>query len=329
MPAEWQIKQRTFIEWPVREMIWGNNMHQAQLAYANVANKISEFEPVTLIVNARSAALARKMCSNRIEFMLIKHDDSWFRDNGPTFVVNNHDLAGICWKFNAWGEKYTPFDQDKIVAQQLLDQLKIKKYQAHIVLEGGSIHVDGQGTLLTTRECLLNPNRNPNITSQEIEDTLKNYLGIKQIIWLNKGLWGDETDGHIDNVACFTDVGKIVMQSCYTENDPNYLIFKENQNILKNSLDARGKKLEIVEIEQPPPRYLHNKRLTLSYINYYLVNDGVILPVFGTEATKYDKNAESILAEIYPKRKIVPLDGSIIIQGGGNFHCITQQMPKI
>ncbi len=330
MPAEWHKKQRTFMEWPVRKTAWKNLFPEAQKAYANVANKISEFEPLSMIVSKELENKARKLCSSTIDIISLEHDDSWMRDNGPTFVINDKkEIAGISWQFNAWGNKYIPYENDAKVATNLLNLLNIKNFKSNIILEGGSIHVDGLGTLITTEECLLNPNRNPSLSKTEIEDVLMKYLGIKKIIWLKKGLFGDETDGHIDNVATFVKPHVIAIQSCNDINDPNYSIYKENLNILENATDALGKKFEIISIPQPPITYYNNERLTLSYINYYLVNGGVILPVFGDSAQKTDKIAVGILQELYPNRNIIQVDGSFIIRGGGNIHCITQQMPHI
>lgn len=330
MPAEWHPKQRTFMEWPVRADAWQELLAEAKKAYANVALAIAEFEPVTMIAGSQWIAEARHLCGKQIELIGIEHDDSWMRDNGPTFVINNkNEIAGISWHFNAWGEKYLPYINDAKVASTLLATLNIREFKANFILEGGSIHVDGEGTLLTTEECLLNQNRNPQLSRAEIEEALKNYLGVKKIIWLKKGLFGDETDGHVDNVATFVRPGVVIMQSCSDRDNQNYANYRENLAILQNVTDAKGRKLDIMTIPQPPIAYYNKERLTLSYINYYPVNGGIILPVFGGTARDADSNAAAILQEAYPDRKIVKVDGSTIIRGGGNIHCITQQMPSI
>jgi agmatine deiminase len=329
MPAEWHKKQRTFIEFPVREDVWPD-INQARISYANIANIISEFEPVTIISKADIAHIARDLCNPNVEILALPHDDSWVRDNGPTFVINkNHEIAGVSWNFNAWGEKYTPYNQDNTLANRLLDHLGIKAIHANVTLEGGAIHVDGQGTLITTKECILNPNRNKNITQAEFEDIFNKYLGVKKVIWLESGLYGDETDGHVDNVACFVAPEHVVIQGTSDKDDPNYNRFMENLAILKNATDVNNKKLTITVIEQPPARFFNGERLTLSYINYYLVNGGVIVPVFGAEASESDDKAINILKDLFPNRKVVAADGSEIIKGGGNIHCITQQMPSV
>lgn len=329
MPAEWEQHERTLIEWPVKEsLVWPDNYQEVCRGYAEVVNNISRQEPVTLIVNEKEAPDAEKMCDSSVEILKIPHNDAWCRDNGPTFLWNEEKvLQGVNWKFNAWGEKYVPYDLDNKVAPRVLDYLKVPVMDAPIVLEGGSIHVDGEGTLLTTEQCLLNNNRNPHLTRSQIEATVKEYLKVEQIIWLKRGLFGDETDGHIDNIACFAKPGTVLLQTCYDKNDPNYEITLENLDILKNGTDAKGRKLEIIEIPQPPIRYYKDIRLTLSYLNFYFVNGGIILPVFGQDAAETDKQAEDILINVFPERKIIKVDGMPLIKEGGNVHCITQQMP--
>lgn len=330
MPAEWEQHERTFIEWPVKKsLVWPENHKEVIRGYASIINAITEFEPVTLIVNEDSVLEAKELCNDKVEIVKIPHNDAWCRDNGPTFIWDiNKKLAAINWKFNAWGERFIPYDLDNQVAPSILDHYQIPCFDADIVLEGGSIHVDGEGTLLTTKQCLLNKNRNANLSTKEIEEKLKYYLGIQKIIWLEEGLDGDETDGHVDNVACFARPGVILIQTCKDKEDPNYKISNENLEILRNATDAQGRTLKIIEIPQPPARYYQDIRLTLSYLNFYMVNEGIILPVFGEDANKADEEAEQILKEIFPERRIVKVDGMALIKEGGNVHCITQQMPK-
>ncbi|MBA4686292.1 MAG: agmatine deiminase family protein [Candidatus Galacturonibacter soehngenii] len=329
MPAEWERHERTFIEWPVEEsLVWPDNHEEVIKGYANVINAIADFEKVTLLVNEDTYDEAKSRCKENVELLTIPHNDAWCRDNGPTFVWDEcKNLAAINWNFNAWGERFTPYDLDNQVASKIIDHVKVKGFDADIVLEGGSIHVDGEGTLLTTKECLLNKNRNPNLSMAQIEEQLKSYLGIKKIIWLNQGLYGDETDGHVDNVACFAKPGVILLQTCKDPLDPNYKISEENLEILRNATDARGRKITIIEIPQPPARYYKEVRLTLSYLNFYIVNQGIILPIFGQEAKESDKLAIEILSKVFPERKVVTVDGMSLIKEGGNVHCITQQMP--
>jgi agmatine deiminase len=329
MPAEWEPHERTLIEWPVKEsLVWPENFEEVCEGYANVFNAIQKFESVTLIVNKDSIEQAKDLCKGNVEFLTIPHNDAWCRDNGPTFLWNEDKvLKGVNWKFNAWGEKYKPYDLDNEVASKVLGNFNVPGIDAPIVLEGGSIHVDGEGTLLTTEQCLLNKNRNPHLTREQIEDEVKKQIDVSKVIWLKQGLFGDETDGHIDNVACFAKPGVILIQTCYDKEDPNYEITIENLQILNASTDAKGRELQIIEIPGPPVRNYNGERLTLSYLNFYFVNGGIILPVFGGDATDTDQKAIKILEDLYPDREIVPVDGMPLIKEGGNVHCITQQMP--
>ncbi|MDF2610963.1 MAG: aguA [Lachnospiraceae bacterium] len=329
MPAEWEAHERTLIEWPVKEsLVWPENFEEVCEGYANVVNAIQMFETVTLIVNENTLEQAKDLCKGNVEFLTIPHNDAWCRDNGPAFLWNEEKaLKGINWKFNAWGEKYKPYELDNEVATKVLKNYNVPVIDAPIVLEGGSIHVDGEGTLLTTEQCLLNKNRNPHLTREQIEEEVKQQIAVSKIIWLKQGLFGDETDGHIDNVACFAKPGVILIQTCYDKEDPNYEITIENLQILNTTTDAKGRKLKIIEIPQPPIRNYHGERLTLSYLNFYFVNGGVILPVFGGDASETDQQAIEILKDLYPDREIVPVDGMPLIKEGGNVHCITQQMP--
>lgn len=329
MPAEWEEHQRSFLEWPVADsLIWKENSGEVCEGYAQVAKAIARFEPVTVLVNPETERQARGLCGDSVEYRVILHDDAWMRDNGPTFVrAPSGALRGVSWRFNAWGEKYRPYDRDALVAPCLLAQLGVPCLAAPIVLEGGSIHVDGEGTLLTTEQCLLNQNRNPDCDRAQIEAVLREQLNVSCFIWLRRGLFGDETDGHVDNVACFAKPGVVLLQSCRDPGDPNCGVTRENLEILCRAKDAKGRSLQVVEVPQPPARFYRGKRLTLSYLNFYFVNGGVILPVFGGDAADTDERAARILGELFPGREIVRTDGMKLIKEGGNVHCITQQMP--
>lgn len=329
MPAEWGPHSRTFMEWPASEEQWPGGYQDACRAYAEVARAIAGFEPVTMIVKPGISGQAAFLCGPSVDILPMEHDDAWMRDNGPTFVVGQRGVAGVNWQFNAWGEKFSPWQEDNLVAPRLLRHFKVPCLDAPVILEGGSIHVDGEGTLLTTEQCLLNKNRNPRLEKKEIEDILKRYLGVKKIIWLKQGLDGDETDGHVDNVACFAKPGLVLVQNCHDPADPNYDIMAENMEILQEATDARGRRLEIMEFLQPAPVYLDGARLPLSYINFYFVNGGIILPSFGENFCTTDEFAAVLLRDIFPDRKVVTIDAMPIIKGGGNVHCITQQMPAL
>ncbi|MHB8127091.1 MAG: agmatine deiminase family protein [Desulfitobacteriaceae bacterium] len=330
MPAEWAPHLRTFISWPVKASMCYPEYYEAVcLGYAEIIEAIAEFEPVTIVVNPADAKkLSRFFQNERIECLSIEHSDAWLRDNGPTFLINDQgDVAGINWRFNAWGGKYAPWDLDEQVAPQILRYFGLQRFDAPLVMEGGSIHVDGEGTMITTEECLLNTNRNPELSREQIEKELKRFLHIKKIVWLKNGLYGDETDGHVDNIACFAAPGKILMQVCNDPDDENYAITRANIKILNDETDALGRKFEITPIQQPPQMYYNNKRLTMSYLNFYFVNKGIILPVFGGKAEETDRLAMQVLSEIFPERRIRTVNGMLIIREGGNVHCTTQQMP--
>jgi agmatine deiminase len=302
------------------------------LGYAEIILAIAEFEPVTVIGNpADSEKLSRIFRNDRIEFLFIDHNDAWLRDNGPTFLVSDRgEVAGVNWQFNAWGGKYAPWDLDDQVAPQILNSVGLKRFDAPLVMEGGSLHVDGEGTLLTTEQCLLNPNRNPQLTRDQIEVELMKFLNVRKVVWLKNGLDGDETDGHIDNIACFVAPGKILIQICDDPEDENYLITQENLKILGEETDALGRKFELIPIQQPPKLCdtETEARYSLSYLNFYFVNGGLILPVFGGEAVETDRLAVQVLSKLFPERRIRTVNGMAIIREGGNVHCTTQQMPE-
>jgi agmatine deiminase len=330
MPPEWERHERTFIAWPVREsMVYPDAYDAVCAGYAELARAIAEFEPVTVLVNPDDAEQVQRLLPDeRIAVLTVPHNDAWLRDNGPTFVRDpDGRLAGVNWKFNAWGGKYAPWDLDDAVAPAVLEAYGIRRFDAPLVMEGGSFHTDGEGTVLTTEECLLNPNRNPHLTREEIEGYLCGFLGAEKVIWLERGLAGDETDGHVDNVACFAAPGKVLMQVCSDPRDENYAITQENLRRLREARDARGRAIEVVPIEQPPAAYCGDQRLTLSYLNFYFVNGGLIVPLFGGNAAETDAAALRVLRETFPGRRIRPIDGMAVIREGGNVHCITQQMP--
>ncbi|MNZ79293.1 Agmatine deiminase [compost metagenome] len=332
MPPEWGAHERTFISWPVQSsMCYPDNYKSVCAGYAEIIKAIAEFEPVTVVVNPTDLDAVRSLITeDNVTLLSIEHNDAWLRDNGPTFVTDGKGkIAGVNWKFNAWGGKYTPWDLDDNVAPQILDKYKVERFDAPLVMEGGSIHSDGGGTMLSTEECLLNPNRNPHLTREEIEQYVRDFTGSESIIWLKRGLSGDETDGHVDNVACFAAPGKIIIQVCDDPEDENYAITQENLAILDKATDAKGRKLDIIKIQQPPRVDHEGSRLTLSYLNFYFVNGGIILPVFGGTAAETDKMAEHMLAELYPDRKIRTVNGMAVITEGGNVHCTTQQMPIV
>ena len=326
MPAEWEPHARCWMAWPCRAALWGDGMMAAQVAYAEVARAIAAFEPVTMIARQDQVAEASLACGPGIDVLPLPIDDSWTRDTGPTFVVDGQGgVAGVSWQFNVWGDNLPGYDNDARLADELLGHLEAESFQAPFVLEGGSIHVDGAGTLITTEQCLLNPNRNPLLSRGEIEEHLMQFLGIRKVIWLGEGLEDDETDGHVDNVAAFVRPGMIVATMPADPADPNHRIMQDNVARLRGSRDAAGREIEVVELPQPARRENPNgTRQALSYVNFYIANGGIVMPGFEDPE---DAKARAVLDKLFPDRQVVQVSGSDIVVGGGCIHCITQQQP--
>jgi agmatine deiminase len=325
MPPEWAAHARSWMAWPCREPLWRGRMEQARDAYARVAAAIAAHEPVTMLVRPEQAAEARRRLGPGIDLMALPLDDSWTRDIGPTFVRDQAGrLAAIDWRFNGWGGKYPDHRADDSVPPRIAGHLGISCFAAPFVLEGGAIHTDGAGTLLTTEQCLLNPNRNPGLDRTEMESALADWLGIARVIWLGQGLAEDETDGHVDNVACFARPGLVLALVAEDASDSNHAPLAENLARLGAARDAAGRALEVVPIAQPAERRANGTRLPLSYINFYFANGAVIAPVFDDPA---DQPALDTLARIFPERRLVAVPALDIVAGGGGIHCITQQQP--
>ncbi|WP_115090983.1 agmatine/peptidylarginine deiminase [Legionella worsleiensis] len=327
MPAEWHPHQRCWMAWPCHESTWEKvGLERARIAYAKVAQAIAHYEPVTMLVNPGDETSAKALCDESVSLLTHPINDSWTRDTGATFLLNSEQqLAGVDWIHNAWGGNYVDCALDNKIASFIITATNAHYFHAPLVMEGGSFHVDGEGTLLTSRECLLHPNRNPQLSQHQIEHFLKEYLGSEHIIWLNKGLIGDETDGHIDEIATFIAPGKVLCLITKDKSDPNYALLQENKDLLEAATDAKGRRLEVYTVEQPPATYLAGERLTLSYINFYLANKGVVMPSFGYK--DYDQAAYKIFAQLFPERKITQINALDVFAGGGGIHCITQQQP--
>jgi agmatine deiminase len=344
MPAEFEPHAGCWMLWPERPDTWRLGAKPAQRASVAAAAAIAQFEPVTMGVSRDQFLNARRMLPGHIRVVEMSYNDSWIRDCGPTFVVDAQGVVrGVDWDFNAWGGLYFPWDQDALVARKVLDIERVDRYKASMVLEGGSIHVDGEGTLLVTEECLLNPNRNPQLTRAEIEDNLRGYLNVEKIIWLDRGVYLDETSGHVDNLCCFVRPGVVVLTWTDDQSDPQYRISLDAYERLQATADARGREFEIIKIHQPGPLYMTKEesegidwvegtlprgggdRLAGSYINFYIANGGVVVPVFDDP---YDGSALERLQKLFPNRTTVGVPAREILLGGGNIHCITQQQPR-
>ena len=348
MPSEWAAHTRTWMLWPERTDNWRLGAKPAQKAYVAVAEAISRFEKLTMGVNQGQFQKARGLLPPQVRVVELSNNDAWMRDCGPTFVVNGSgEVRLVDWVFNAWGGLkgglYFPWDLDDLVARKVADLEGVDRYRAPLVLEGGSIHVDGEGTLLTTEECLLNENRNPEFTKEEIEQYLMDYTGVSKVVWLGAGVYNDETNGHVDNIACFLRPGLVALTWTDDHNDPQYPISKDAFERLGKALDAKGRRLEVLKIHQPDPVIIAAEeadgvdavdgtqprqpgaRMAASYINFYLCNGGAILPTFNDP---HDEPARATLQKAMPDRKVVGVPAREILLGGGNVHCITQQQPK-
>lgn len=334
MPAEWAPHVRTVMCWPARLSIYDDLMRDAEAAHALVARTIARFEPVTMIVDlgagerAAEAFGAAQADGFGIDIVELPIDDSWFRDSGPIYVADGEHRLALDWAFNAWGRKWEPFDDDAAVAARYADHAGDARRTVPMVLEGGSITVDGAGTLVTTEQCLLHPNRNPGMSRVEIESTLCRELGVTSVVWLPFGLaLDDDTDGHVDNVAAFARPGRLVVQGCADEAEADWLRCNVNGRSARGAIDARGEPIDVVEVPVLPFAVIGGRRVGVPYLNFYVVNDGVVVPVCGHDA---DADMLAIIADQYPGREVVGLDvGAVLAYGGGGIHCITQQVPAV
>lgn len=348
MPGEFEPHSGTYMIWPERTDNWRLGAKPAQRVFTEVANAIGKYEPITMVVSRNQYDNARNMLADYVKVVEMSNDDSWMRDCGATFVVDDKgNMRAIDWKFNAWGGLvdglYFPWDQDDKIAMKMSEIEQVDRYRLDdFVLEGGSIHVDGEGTLITTEECLLSEGRNSHLTKEEIEKVLKETLNLEKVLWIPKGIYNDETNGHVDNICNFVKPGVVVLAWTDDETDPQYEISKTAYEYLSSVTDAKGRKLEIHKLYTPKPILItkvesmgvdaidgtlprqEGDRLAASYANYYTGNGFVALPIFDDPN---DKLAIDLLKKLYPDREIVPIYAREILLGGGNIHCITQQVP--
>lgn len=347
MPAEFAPHSGTWMLWPQRPDNWRLGGKPAQKAFLAVASAIAQFEPVTIGVNHNQYMNARQLLPPEVRVVEISNNDSWMRDCGPTFVTDGKTVRGIDWIFNAWGGLYNglyfPWDLDEAVAGKVLEIERVDRYKAPLVLEGGSIHVDGEGTCITTTECLLSPGRNPDLTQVEIEAHLMDYLNVEKVLWIPRGVFHDETTGHVDNLACYLRPAEIALTWTDDKSDPQYERSAEALDYLLAQTDARGRKITVHKIHQPDPILIAAEeaegvdavdgtlpreagdRMAASYINFYFCNGGAIVPTFGD---RHDSSALQTLQKLLSERRVVGVPAREILLGGGNIHCITQQQPK-
>ncbi|MCW8356184.1 MAG: agmatine deiminase [Marinomonas sp.] len=347
MPAEHEPQVQVWMAWPTREDNWREQGKPAQQEFVAVAEAISKAADVTFIVDEKHHDQARQSLPDHIRLLTIPSDDCWMRDIGATYVVNDKgERRANSWQFNAWGGEldglYDSWEQDNAVAEKMAAVTGDQVYAAPLILEGGSIHVDGEGTLYTTEECLLHPSRNPDLSKADIEDLLKVYLNVDKIIWLKDGLFNDETNGHVDNIMHVIRPGVVALTYCEDPNDPQYAISQAAFQVLSNTKDAKGRTLDIIKLPMPGPLYVSEEeaksvvespnmnrdageRLAASYANFLICNQHIIFPVFGVDT---DEQAKRLLQAAFPDYDIHGIYARNILLGGGNIHCITQQVPK-
>ena len=348
MPGEFEPHARVWMLWPQRPDNWRLGAKPAQRSWVEVATAISRFEPVTVGVNHDQYENAVNQLPDTVRVVEISSNDAWMRDCGPTFVVDDAgDVRLVDWDFNAWGGLYDglyfPWDKDEMVPQKVAQIEGVDRYKAPLVMEGGSFHSDGEGTLLTTEECLLSPGRNPGLTREQIERHLRDYLAVEKVVWLGRGIDPEETNGHVDDVACFARPGVVLAAATEDRNDWRYELLQENLRVLRETKDAKGRPLEVIEVPMPAimeiteeeawgvdgaegtiPRRAGDKTAA-SYLNFLIVNGGIVMPTFDDPN---DEVARGIIAGAFPDREVVTVPGREIVLGGGNVHCITQQQPR-
>ncbi len=347
MPAEWAPHVGCWMIWPERTDNWRLGAKPAQAAFCEVAAAICRFEPVTMMASARQFANARARLPEAVRVVEVSTNDAWCRDVGASFLVGPGGvLGGVDWPFNAWGGLkkglYFPWDLDDAVAAKMLQLERARRYRAPLVVEGGAIHVDGEGTVLVTEACLLSEDRNEGVERQDVEQVLKDYLGASHVIWLGDGVPGDETGGHVDNIACFVEPGTVLLTWCDDPADPHYAASRDAESRLLDACDAQGRKIKIEKIPMPSRMFFTEEeeagidaaasgmvrrageRLAASYVNFYIANGAIIAPAFGVAT---DTAAAGVLARLFPEREIIQIPAREILLGGGNIHCITQQQP--
>lgn len=347
MPGEFEPHSGCWMAWPERPDNWRWGAKPAQAAYAAVAEAIAVSEPVTMATSDAQFEYCRSLLPASVRVVEVSTDDAWIRDTGPTFVIDGGGRRrGVDWRFNAWGGLegglYFPWDRDDRVARKVLEVEGADRYPAPFVLEGGSIHVDGEGTVLATEECLLNRNRNPELSREQIEAALHEYLGTVKVVWLGRGVHEDETDGHVDNLACFARPGVVLLTWTDEESDPQHEISRDALARLEAASDARGRSFEIVRLPSPGPLEIvaeeargvdvvagtqprrAGDRLAGSYANFYLGTGRIVFPLLDERT---DDEAAEILGGCFPEHEVIGVPAREILLGGGNIHCITQQVP--
>jgi agmatine deiminase len=335
-PAEFAPHTATWLSWPHKEASWPGKIHTIFPNYSRFVKELTQGEKVCINVNSEAMkAFAIKCLTDagvdlqKVEFFLHPTNDAWCRDHGPAFLINpNAEIKKVIvdWNYNAWGNKYPPFNLDDVIPTLIADQYKLPVYYPGIIMEGGSVEFNGKGALLTSTACLLNPNRNPHLDKGEIENFLINYYGIEQVLWVDEGIIGDDTDGHIDDTVRFVNEDTVITVIEENKQDENYDLLQHNLGQLKSMRLLNGKQLNIVELPMPSALVYEDQRLPASYANFYIANASVIVPTYRCAA---DDKALQIIQQCFPDRKVVGIDSTDIIWGLGSFHCLSQQEPAV
>jgi agmatine deiminase len=335
-PAEFALHSATWLSWPHKEESWPGKIDAIFPSYSLFIKELTKGEKVCINVSdeamkafAISHLQKAEVNLSKVEFFLNRTNDAWCRDHGPAFLINP-DAAEkkviVDWGYNAWGNKYPPFELDDVIPTLIGKQLNIPVFHPGIVMEGGSVEFNGKGTLLTSRSCLLNPNRNPHLNQSQIEEYLSNYYGVDQILWIDEGIVGDDTDGHIDDTVRFVNEDTVVTVIEENKNDENYKLLQHNIKQLQQMRLRNGKQLNIIELPMPEKLVYEGQRLPSSYANFYITNKSVIVPTFHC---KNDDKALQIIQQCFPSREVVGIDSTDIIWGLGSFHCLSQQEPFV
>jgi len=335
-PAEFSRHSATWLSWPHKEASWPGKIAVIYPFYAQFIRELAKGEEVCInVADEAMKGVAMKhleaagVGTGMVRFFLHPTNDAWCRDHGPAFLVNPAAVQKkviVDWNYNAWGNKYPPYDLDDVIPTLVGEALGLPVYHPGIIMEGGSVDFNGKGTLITSRCCLLNVNRNPGLNQEQIEGYLRDYYGVEQILWVKEGIVGDDTDGHIDDTVRFIDEDTVVTVIEEDKQDENYALLRENLADLAKMRLLNGKQLNIVELPMPEPVIYEDQRLPASYANFYIANESVIVPTFRCDR---DEKALQILQDCFPARRVVGIDSTEIIWGLGSFHCLSQQEPAV
>jgi agmatine deiminase len=335
-PAEFAPHKATWLSWPHKEASWPGKIETIYPSYSKFVKELALSEEVCINVNDEMMKSFATRCLeqagadlSRISFFIHPTNDAWCRDHGPAFLINpnaEQKKVIVDWNYNAWGNKYPPYDKDDVIPTLVAKHYGIPVYYPDIIMEGGSVEFNGKGSLLTSTACLLNPNRNPSLNKKQIENYLENYYGVDQVLWVDEGIEGDDTDGHIDDTIRFVNEDTVLTVIEENKKDENYKPLQHNVKQLKKMRLLNGKQLNIVELPMPEKVIFEDQRLPASYANFYISNKSVIVPVFHSSN---DDKALSIIQSCFPERKVTGIDSKDLIWGLGSFHCLSQQEPDI